>query len=75
PGGNLATDPGIYGPVPDNTYAALQGTSMAAPTVSGAIAVLIGAFPDYNARDLARLLFSTTEDLGKAGLDAVYGYG
>lgn len=75
PGGDVTTDGGVYSTVPYDNYAALQGTSMAAPTVSGAIAVLIGAYPDYNARDLARLLFSTTEDLGAAGLDAVYGYG
>lgn len=75
PGGDAETDGGVYSTVPYDNYAPLQGTSMAAPTVSGAIAVLIGAYPDYNARDLARLLFSTTEDLGAAGLDAIYGYG
>ncbi|MCK9909042.1 autotransporter domain-containing protein [Microbacteriaceae bacterium K1510] len=75
PGGNVATDGGVYSTVPVDNYAALQGTSMAAPTVSGAIAVLIGAYPNYNARDLARVLFSTAEDLGAPGVDAVYGYG
>lgn len=75
PGGDVTTDGGVYSTVPFDNYAALQGTSMAAPTVSGAIAVLIGAYPTYNAHDLARLLFSTTEDLGLAGVDAVYGYG
>lgn len=65
----------IYSTVPVNTYGYAQGTSMAAPTVSGAIAVLIQANPNYNAQDLARLLFSTTEDLGLGGVDAVYGYG
>jgi subtilase-type serine protease len=75
PGGDQKNNLGVFSTVPDNTYAALQGTSMAAPTVSGAIAVLIQANPTYNAQDLSHLLFSTTEDLGAAGVDAVFGYG
>jgi outer membrane autotransporter protein len=75
PGGDRKYNFGVYSTVPDNTYAALQGTSMAAPTVSGAIAVLIQANPTYNAQDLSHLLFATTEDLGLAGVDAVFGYG
>jgi outer membrane autotransporter protein len=76
PGGN--TDNGglaVYSTVPTNTYGPSEGTSMAAPVVSGAIAVLIQANPTFNAQDLSRLLFSTTEDLGLAGVDDVYGYG
>ncbi len=75
PGGNMPHDTGVFAPIPDNTYGFLHGTSMAAPAVSGALAVLIEAYPGYNARDLARLLFSTTEDLGDPGLDAVFGHG
>jgi len=76
PGGNTDNNGrGVYSTIPTNTYGSLEGTSMAAPVVSGAIAVLIQANPTYNAQDLSRLLFSTTEDLGAAGLDAVYGYG
>ncbi|MBI5130255.1 MAG: autotransporter domain-containing protein [Rhodopseudomonas palustris] len=75
PGGDERTGAEIYSTVPDNTYAFESGTSMAAPTVSGALAVLIQANPTYNAQDLARLLFSTTEDLGAPGIDAVFGHG
>jgi len=81
PGGDQETpedprhDGGVFGPVPVNQYDYLQGTSMATPVASGAIAVLISAYPDYSARDLAQVLFSTTEDLGLPGLDAVYGHG
>ncbi|NVO14085.1 MAG: autotransporter domain-containing protein [Rhodoplanes sp.] len=75
PGGTA----GILSTVPTSVsasgYAYKSGTSMAAPTVSGALAVLAGAFPGYSAADLVNLLFATTEDLGAAGLDAVYGYG
>lgn len=75
PGGDMKNGLGVYSTIAGNTYGQLQGTSMAAPTVSGAIAVLIQANPTYNAQDLAHLLFSTTEDLGLPGVDAVYGYG
>jgi outer membrane autotransporter protein len=75
PGGNRPHDTGIYSTSPDNTYVFEHGTSMAAPVVSGALAVLIEANPGYSARDLARLLFSTTEDLGAPGVDDVFGYG
>ncbi|MBR1217425.1 autotransporter domain-containing protein [Bradyrhizobium sp. U87765 SZCCT0131] len=75
PGGDDQTGPEVYSSIPGNTYGAMGGTSMAAPTVSGAIAVLIQANPTYNAQDLSHLLFSTAEDLGAPGVDSVFGYG
>jgi subtilase-type serine protease len=75
PGGDVSANLGVYSTIPDNTYGAMQGTSMAAPAVSGALAVLVSAFPTYNAKDLTRLMYSTSEDLGAPGLDAVFGYG
>ena len=76
PGGNQAVDAGIYSTLPNNTYGYLQGTSMAAPTVSGALAVLQQAYPAYAARDLANTLFATAENVGgKLADNATYGYG
>ncbi|MGO4711862.1 autotransporter domain-containing protein [Bradyrhizobium sp. 2TAF24] len=75
PGGDNETGPEVYSTVPGNTYRAMGGTSMAAPTVSGAIAVLIQANPTYNAQDLSHLLFSTAENLGAPGINTVFGYG
>ncbi|MEW6645297.1 MAG: autotransporter domain-containing protein [Pseudomonadota bacterium] len=75
PGGDDQTGPEVYSSVQGNTYGSMGGTSMAAPTVSGAIAVLIQANPTYNAQDLSHLLFSTAEDIGAPGIDAVFGYG
>lgn len=80
PGGDQpAGGAGILSTVPPaasaSGYAQMSGTSMATPTVSGALAVLAQAYPTYSSADLVNLLFSTTEDLGAAGLDAVYGYG
>jgi uncharacterized protein with beta-barrel porin domain len=89
-GTDPATTPGIYAPLPLSTvpesppnptvqgYGFNQGTSMAAPQVSGALAVLIQAYAasGYNAQDLAHVLFATAENIGGQAADnGVYGYG
>jgi autotransporter-associated beta strand protein len=51
------------------------GTSLAAPQVSGAAAVVWQVFP-YFSNDLIRqTLLGTATDLGAPGVDAVFGYG
>lgn len=76
PGGDLNKDTGIYSTLPGGNYGSLQGTSMAAPMVSGALAVLQQAYPAYNAQDLARVMFATAENVGGQAADnAIYGYG
>lgn len=52
-----------------------QGTSMAAPQISSALAMLTGAFPQLSAVQAAQILFKTATDLGAPGLDATYGWG
>ena len=52
-----------------------SGTSFAAPHVSGAAAVLKGAFPNLSAKQVVRLLLITARDLGAPGVDEVYGHG
>ncbi|QLF71637.1 S8 family serine peptidase (plasmid) [Peteryoungia desertarenae] len=59
----------------NGTYRALQGTSMAAPHVAGAIAVLVEAFPTYSPAQITNILFETAEDLGATGIDEIYGRG
>jgi len=77
PGGDVSggANGGVFSTIPRSQYDFLDGTSMATPVTTGALAVLIDAYPGYSARDLARVLFSTTEDLGSPGLDVVYGHG
>lgn len=53
----------------------VDGTSFAAPVVSGAVAVIKQAFPYMNATQITQLLFVTATDLGESGVDSVYGWG
>ncbi|MBD1226429.1 autotransporter domain-containing protein [Xenorhabdus griffiniae] len=59
----------------DPTYEAYTGTSMASPHVAGAAAVLMQRFPYMTAGQIADVLKTTATDLGKPGLDDMYGWG
>ena len=45
-------------------YTAKSGTSMATPIVSGAIALLLGAYPKMTNKDVKMKLRSSAKDLG-----------
>lgn len=55
--------------------AGLVGTSMAAPHVSAAAAVLWGQHPGLTARQVRSCLLTAAEDLGPPGPDGRYGFG
>lgn len=52
-----------------------EGTSFSAPVVSGALAFLMGAYPNLTAAQAIDLIFETATDLGDKGVDTVYGHG
>ena len=52
-----------------------SGTSLAAPAISGAVALLAQSFPNLSGRQIVDLLLRTGTDAGDAGVDAVYGNG
>ncbi len=56
-------------------YQYLTGTSIAAPHVAGAAALLVGAHPDLPVSTVESALTSTAVDLGVAGPDDRYGRG
>ncbi len=68
PGTNIISS---YG----NSYEYMSGTSMAAPAVSGAAALVTGYWPYLRANQVAAILLNTTDDLGAPGVDAIYGHG
>lgn len=58
-------------------FALLHGTSMAAPHMSGVVALMLAVYPDLTPSDLDALIQSgtITDDLGAAGRDNEFGYG
>ncbi|UNK49407.1 autotransporter domain-containing protein [Lysobacter sp. S4-A87] len=61
--------------LPAYGYANLNGTSMAAPHVTGALALLIERFPYLDNPQVRDVLLTTTTDLGAPGVDDIYGWG
>jgi hypothetical protein len=59
----------------DGSYGSKNGTSMAAPHVSGAVLLLKEAFPELTGKDLLRVIYHTCTDLGEVGEDNTYGMG
>lgn len=51
------------------------GTSYAAPRVAGVVALTVQKFPNLTAAERTLLVLYTADDLGVAGVDAVYGHG
>ena len=66
--------PGAYS---STSYVSMMGTSMAAPHVAGAVALLHSVWPWLKTDPLAtrNILFDTAQDLGAPGTDGVYGQG
>jgi len=56
-------------------YNVVSGTSFSVAHVSGAMALLAGAFPTATATQIEAALISTATDLGNAGADDTYGNG
>jgi serine protease len=61
--------------VPTSDYEAWNGTSMAAPHVSGVAALLWSCHPGASNQTIRNTLNATARDKGTAGRDSSYGYG
>ncbi|WP_167285182.1 autotransporter domain-containing protein [Marilutibacter alkalisoli] len=60
---------------PEYGYGNLTGTSMAAPHVTGALALLMERFPYLDNPQVRDVLLTTATDLGAPGVDEIYGWG
>ncbi len=56
-------------------YMYFNGTSMAAPQVAGAVALLMEKFPNATPYQLQSILEQTADDLGRPGFDHEFGHG
>ncbi len=81
-GGRSRVFPDLVAPGVDITttdrhgfYQTLSGTSVAAPHVAGALALLLSAMPGLSADQQQQALLASGHDLGVAGPDEVYGNG
>ena len=66
---------GLLGAYPGEGYRVWEGSSAAAPIVSGLLALMSQADPEASANDLIARLISSATDLGESGFDANYGHG
>ena len=71
PGVNI----GSAGTSSDTAIRRGNGTSYAAPHVSGALALLISRLPQMPKPVIKAILLATATDLGESGVDDVYGHG
>lgn len=65
----------VYSSIPGNGYAYNSGTSMAAPHMSGAVALILQAQPWLSVEEVRALFKQTAVDLGTAGPDTRFGWG
>ena len=68
-------DGNYYAPNITTAIGTNSGTSMAAPHVSGALALLLSRLPHIPMPVLKAILLATATDLGEPGVDDVYGHG
>lgn len=66
---------GVYSILPGNSFGGMDGTSMSAPIVSGAAALVKAQEPKLSNSDIMSRLMLTAKDLGSQGKDVYYGHG
>ena len=75
PGGDVNTPYAIWSSIPGNTYAPYDGTSMAAPFVTGVAGLIFAINPFLTAQQARNILIQQSVDYGSTGYDIFYGHG
>lgn len=71
----MSTGYDVSQPTVHDRYLTMQGTSMAAPHVTGVVSLILAARGNMPPAEVAALLRDTSHDLGDEGRDDVYGSG
>ncbi|HEY9844149.1 MAG: S8 family serine peptidase [Candidatus Sericytochromatia bacterium] len=71
----LSTLPTYANAFEGKEYGSVSGTSMAAPYVSGLLALIKSVRPELRPEDYKAILFKGVDDLGPPGFDKEYGHG
>lgn len=66
----FAPGAGIYSTVPRNTYASYDGTSMAAPYVSGTLALMMAAKPGMDPLQMKGILLDNVDVVSSSGISS-----
>jgi type VII secretion-associated serine protease mycosin len=73
--GVSAPSENLVGVIPGGGYVLWDGTSGAAPIVSGVVALVRAAHPELSAVNVINRILATARDKGAPGPDDLYGYG
>ena len=73
--GISAPSENLVGVIPGGGYVLWDGTSGAAPIVSGVVALVRAAHPELSAANVINRILATAHDKGAPGPDYLYGYG
>lgn len=71
----VAPGVGVRSTLPNNRYGSWDGTSVAAPHISGVAALAWSHYPDCDNTQIREALNESAKDLGAAGRDNTFGYG